>query len=237
MMTRIDMSEYQEKHSVSRLVGAPPGYVGYDEGGQLTEAVRRKPYSVVLFDEIEKAHPDVFNILLQVLDDGHLTDNKGRNVNFKNTIIIMTSNMGSQVIRDNFAKMTEENRFETIEQTKTQVLEMLKQTIRPEFLNRIDEIIMFTPLNEKEIEEIVGLQVRGVKKMLERNGVTLEATPAAIHYLAEEGYDPEFGARPVKRVIHRMVLNRLSKDILAGKVDKDRPIIIDVKDDELTFVN
>ncbi|MCM1452014.1 MAG: ATP-dependent chaperone ClpB [Clostridium sp.] len=237
MMTRIDMSEYQEKHSVSRLVGAPPGYVGYDEGGQLTEAVRRKPYSVVLFDEIEKAHPDVFNILLQVLDDGHLTDNKGRNVNFKNTIIIMTSNMGSQVIRDNFAKMTEDNRFETIEETKQQVLEMLKQTIRPEFLNRIDEIIMFTPLNQQEIEEIVGLQVRGVKKMLERNGVTLEATPAAIHYLAEEGYDPEFGARPVKRVIHRMVLNRLSKDILAGKVDKDRPIIIDVKDDELTFVN
>ncbi len=237
MMTRIDMSEYQEKHSVSRLVGAPPGYVGYDEGGQLTEAVRRKPYSVVLFDEIEKAHPDVFNILLQVLDDGHLTDNKGRNVNFKNTIIIMTSNMGSQVIRENFSKMTEENKVETIEKTKTEVLEMLKQTIRPEFLNRIDEIIMFTPLNEKEIEEIVGLQVRGVQKMLERNGVTLEVTPAALHYLAEEGFDPEFGARPVKRVIHRQVLNRLSKDILAQKVDKDRPIVIDVKDDELVFTN
>jgi len=237
MMTRIDMSEYQEKHSVSRLVGAPPGYVGYDEGGQLTEAVRRKPYSVVLFDEIEKAHPDVFNILLQVLDDGRLTDNKGRNVNFKNTIIIMTSNMGSHVIRDNFAKMTEDNRLETIEDTKAQVLEMLKQTIRPEFLNRIDEIIMFSPLNQKEIEEVVGLQMRGVKKMLERNGIMLETTPAAIHYLAEEGYDPEFGARPVKRVIHRMVLNRLSKDILAGKVDKERPIIIDVKDDELTFAN
>lgn len=237
MMTRIDMSEYQEKHSVSRLVGAPPGYVGYDEGGQLTEAVRRKPYSVVLFDEIEKAHPDVFNILLQVLDDGHLTDNKGRLVNFKNTIIIMTSNMGSSLIRENFAKMTDDNKFETIEKTKDEVLEMLKQTIRPEFLNRIDEIIMFTPLNEKEIEEIVGLQVSGVKKMLEKNGVTLEVTPAALHYLAEEGYDPEFGARPVKRVIHRMVLNRLSKDILAQRVDKDRPIVIDIKDDELVFTN
>lgn len=237
MMTRIDMSEYQEKHAVSRLVGAPPGYVGYDEGGQLTEAVRRKPYSVVLFDEIEKAHPDVFNILLQVLDDGRLTDNKGRLVNFKNTIIIMTSNMGSSVIRDNFSKMTDNNRDEVIENTKTQVVDMLKQTIRPEFLNRIDEIIMFTPLNEKEIEEIVGLQIRSIQKMLERNGVTMEVTPAALKFLAEEGYDPEFGARPVKRVIHRLVLNRLSKDILAQKVDKERPIIIDVKDDELMFTN
>lgn len=237
MMTRIDMSEYQEKHTVSRLVGAPPGYVGYDEGGQLSEAVRRKPYSVVLFDEIEKAHPDVFNILLQVLDDGRLTDNKGRLVNFKNTIIIMTSNMGSSVIRDNFAKMTADNREETIETTKGQVIEMLKQTIRPEFLNRIDEIIMFTPLNEKEIEEIVGLQIHSIQKMLERNGVTMEVTPAALKYLAEEGYDPEFGARPVKRVIHRMVLNRLSKDILAQKVDKERPIIIYVKNDELVFNN
>lgn len=237
MMTRIDMSEYQEKHTVSRLVGAPPGYVGYDEGGQLSEAVRRKPYSVVLFDEIEKAHPDVFNILLQVLDDGRLTDNKGRLVNFKNTIIIMTSNMGSSVIRDNFAKMTADNREETIETTKGQVIEMLKQTIRPEFLNRIDEIIMFTPLNEKEIEEIVGLQIHSIQKMLERNGVTMEVTPAALKYLAEEGYDPEFGARPVKRVILRMVLNRLSKDILAQKVDKERPIIIDVKNDELVFNN
>lgn len=237
MMTRIDMSEYQEKHAVSRLVGAPPGYVGYDEGGQLTEAVRRKPYSVVLFDEIEKAHPDVFNILLQVLDDGRLTDNKGRLVNFKNTIIIMTSNMGSSVIRDNFSKMTDNNRDEVIENTKTQVVDMLKQTIRPEFLNRIDEIIMFTPLNEKEIEEIVGLQIRSIQKMLERNGVTMEVTPAALKFLAEEGYDPEFGARPVKRVIHRLVLNRLSKDILAQKVDKERPIIIDVKDDELIFTN
>lgn len=237
MMTRIDMSEYQEKHAVSRLVGAPPGYVGYDEGGQLTEAVRRKPYSVVLFDEIEKAHPDVFNILLQVLDDGRLTDNKGRMVNFKNTIIIMTSNMGSALIRDNFAKMTKENRDETIEETKQQVLEMLKQTIRPEFLNRIDEILMFTPLNEAEIEEIVGLQIKGVQKMLAANGLTLEVTPAALKYLAEEGYDPEFGARPVKRVIHRQILNRLSKDILAQKVQRDRPIKIDVKDDELTFSN
>ncbi len=237
MMTRIDMSEYQEKHTVSRLVGAPPGYVGYDEGGQLTEAVRRKPYSVVLFDEIEKAHPDVFNILLQVLDDGRLTDNKGRLVNFKNTIIIMTSNMGSNVISDNFAAMTDENRDETIEKTKEQVIEMLKQTIRPEFLNRIDETIMFTPLNQVEIEEIVGLQIKSVQKMLERNGVTLKVTPAALHYLAEEGYDPEFGARPVKRVIHRLVLNRLSKDILAQKVDKDVPIVIDVKDDELIFNN
>ncbi len=237
MMTRIDMSEYQEKHTVSRLVGAPPGYVGYDEGGQLTEAVRRKPYSVVLFDEIEKAHPDVFNVLLQVLDDGRLTDNKGRLVNFKNTIIIMTSNMGSQLIRENFAKMTDDNRVETIERTKTDVLEMLKQTIRPEFLNRIDEIIMFTPLNEHEIEEIVGLQIDGIKRMLESNGIMLNVTPAALHFLAEEGYDPEFGARPVKRVIHRLVLNQLSKDILAQKVDKERPIMIDYVDGNLIFKN
>ena len=237
MMTRIDMSEYQEKHAVSRLVGAPPGYVGYDEGGQLTEAVRRKPYSVVLFDEIEKAHPDVFNILLQVLDDGRLTDNKGRMVNFKNTIIIMTSNMGSAVIRDNFAKMTSDNHDEVVEQTKQQVLDMLKQTIRPEFLNRIDETIMFTPLNEAEIEEIVGLQVKSVQKMLSANGITLEVTPAALKFLAEEGYDPEFGARPVKRVIHRLVLNRLSKDILAQTVDKEKPIVIDVEKDDLVFRN
>lgn len=237
MMTRIDMSEYQEKHAVSRLVGAPPGYVGYDEGGQLTEAVRRKPYSVVLFDEIEKAHPDVFNILLQVLDDGRLTDNKGRMVNFKNTIIIMTSNMGSNVIRENFSKMTPENKDEVIEKTKQEVLDMLKQTIRPEFLNRIDETIMFTPLNRQEIEEIVGLQVKCVKRMLEANGITLEVTPAALSLLADEGYDPEFGARPVKRVIHRLVLNRLSKDILAQTVDRSRPIIIDVANDELVFRN
>ncbi len=238
MMTRIDMSEYQEKHSVSRLVGAPPGYVGYDEGGQLTEAVRRKPYSVVLFDEIEKAHPDVFNILLQVLDDGHLTDNKGRNVNFKNTIIIMTSNMGSSLIRDNFAKMTEENRVETIEKTKDEVLDMLKQTIRPEFLNRIDEIIMFTPLNRREIEEIVGLQIKSIQRMLQKSGgIELKVTPAALSFLADEGFDPEFGARPVKRAIHRLVLNQLSKDILAQKVDKNHPIVIDVKDGDLVFTN
>ena len=237
MMTRIDMSEYQEKHSVSRLVGAPPGYVGYDEGGQLTEAVRRKPYSVVLFDEIEKAHPDVFNILLQVLDDGRLTDNKGRLVNFKNTIIIMTSNMGSHVIRDNFAKMTSENRGEVIENTKNEVLELLKQQIRPEFLNRIDEIIMFTPLNEQEIEEIVGLQIKSIQRMLANNGITLKVTPEALKYLAEEGYDPEFGARPVKRVIHRMVLNQLSKDILGQKVDRDRPIVIDYDGSDIVFKN
>ena len=237
MMTRIDMSEYQEKHSVSRLVGAPPGYVGYDEGGQLTEAVRRKPYSVVLFDEIEKAHPDVFNILLQVLDDGHLTDNKGRLVNFKNTIIIMTSNMGSHVIRDNFAKLTPENRGEVIEKTKGEVLELLKQQIRPEFLNRIDEIIMFTPLNEQEIEEIVGLQIKSIQRMLAKNGVTLEVTPKALKFLAEEGYDPEFGARPVKRVIHRMVLNQLSKDILGQKVDREKPIVIDYDGDDIVFRN
>ncbi len=237
MMTRIDMSEYQEKHTVSRLVGAPPGYVGYDEGGQLTEAVRRKPYSVVLFDEIEKAHPDVFNILLQVLDDGRLTDNKGRLVNFKNTIIIMTSNMGSQVIRENFAEMKEEDRDEVVEKTKVQVLDMLKQTIRPEFLNRIDEIIMFTPLNEREIEDIVGIQVNAIKRMLAKNGVVLDVTPQALKYLAKEGYNPEFGARPVKRVLQRMVLNRLSKDILAQKVDREHPIIIDVEGDELKFRN
>jgi ATP-dependent Clp protease ATP-binding subunit ClpB len=237
MMTRIDMSEYQEKHTVSRLVGAPPGYVGYDEGGQLTEAVRRKPYSVVLFDEIEKAHPDVFNILLQVLDDGRLTDNKGRLVNFKNTIIIMTSNMGSNVIRENFATITDANRDEVVENTKNEVLEMLKSTIRPEFLNRIDEIIMFTPLNEKEIEQIVSIQVTSIKKLLASTGVTLDVTPAALSYLAKEGYNPEFGARPVKRVIQRMVLNRLSKDILAQKVDREHPIIIDVSGDELTFRN
>ena len=231
------MSEYQEKHSVSRLVGAPPGYVGYDEGGQLTEAVRRKPYSVVLFDEIEKAHPDVFNILLQVLDDGRLTDNKGRLVNFKNTIIIMTSNMGSNVIRENFEKITKENSRQVIEQTKDEVLEMLKQNIRPEFLNRIDEIIMFTPLNKDQIYDIVKLQMNSVKKMIATNGISLDITPAAIQYLADEGYDPTFGARPVKRVIHREILNRLSKDILAQNVDKDKPILIDFDGEKLIFKN
>lgn len=237
MMTRIDMSEYQEKFSVTRLIGSPPGYVGYDEGGQLTEAVRRKPYSVVLFDEIEKAHPDVFNVLLQVLDDGRLTDNKGRLVNFKNTIIIMTSNLGSSLIRERMEGLNEDNRYDIIETTKYEVLEMLKKNIRPEFLNRIDEIIMFTPLNEKEILEIVGLQIKSIKKMLTKNGITLTVTNDALRYLAEEGYDPEFGARPVKRVIQRLVLNQLSKDILAQKVDGTRPIVIEQKDGELCFTN
>ena len=237
MMTRIDMSEYQEKFSATRLIGSPPGYVGYDEGGQLTEAIRRKPYSVVLFDEIEKAHPDIFNILLQVLDDGRLTDNKGRLVNFKNTIIIMTSNMGSALIRENFEKMTPANKTEVIEKTKEAVLNMLKQTIRPEFLNRIDETIMFTPLSEKEIEEIVSLQIDNIKKMLEKNGVTLEITPKALGLIAAEGYDPEFGARPVKRVIHRLILNQLSKDLLAQKVDRSKPIIVDTENDQIVFRN
>ena len=237
MMTRIDMSEYQEKFSATRLIGSPPGYVGYDEGGQLTEAIRRKPYSVVLFDEIEKAHPDIFNILLQVLDDGRLTDNKGRLVNFKNTIIIMTSNMGSALIRENFEKMTSANKTEVIEKTKEAVLNMLKQTIRPEFLNRIDETIMFTPLSEKEIEEIVSLQIDNIKKMLEKNGVTLEITPKALGLIAAEGYDPEFGARPVKRVIHRLILNQLSKDLLAQKVDRSKPIIVDTENDKIVFRN
>ncbi len=240
MMTRIDMSEYMEKHSVSRLVGAPPGYVGYEEGGQLTEAVRRKPYSVVLFDEIEKANPDVFNILLQVLDDGRLTDNKGRFINFKNTIIIMTSNEGSPLIREAFKdidKKSEEEREDVIYKTKEDVLDMLKQKIRPEFLNRIDEIVMFTPLNKKEIQEIVDIQVNSVRKMLSANGVTLEITKPALELLAEDGYDPEFGARPVKRTIQRMVLNKLSKDILAQKVDREHPIIIDREGDDLVFKN
>lgn len=240
MMTRIDMSEYMEKHSVSRLVGAPPGYVGYEEGGQLTEAVRRKPYSVVLFDEIEKANPDVFNILLQVLDDGRLTDNKGRFINFKNTIIIMTSNMGSDIIRQNFqgfADKKEDDKEEIISTTKQDVMDRLKQIIRPEFLNRIDETVMFTPLDKKEILEIVDLQVKSVKKMLASNGITLDVTKEALDLLADDGYDPEFGARPVKRTIQRMVLNQLSKDILAQKVDREHPIIIDRSGDELVFKN
>lgn len=237
MMTRIDMSEYQEKFSVTRLIGSPPGYVGYDEGGQLTEAVRRKPYSVVLFDEIEKAHPDVFNVLLQVLDDGRLTDNKGRLVNFKNTIIIMTSNLGSSLIRERMEGLNENNRNQVIESTRNEVLEMLKKTIRPEFLNRIDEIIMFTPLNEKEILEIVDLQIKSIQKMLEKNGITLAVTPRTLSYLGKEGYDPEFGARPVKRVIQRLVLNQLSKDILAQKVDGTRPITIDEQNGTLCFNN
>ena len=237
MMTRIDMSEYQEKFSVSRLIGAPPGYVGYDEGGQLTEAVRRKPYSVVLFDEIEKAHPDVFNILLQVLDDGRLTDNKGRVVNFKNTIIIMTSNMGSEMIRSNFETMTEANREEVVERTRKQVLDMLKQRIRPEFLNRIDELIMFEPLKESEIEEIVRLQLNRVKEMLAASDITLNVTDEAVRLIAKDGYDPEFGARPVKRVIQRDVLNELSKQIIAEKVERDKPITIGEENGHVTFVN
>ncbi len=237
MMTRIDMSEYQEKFSATRLIGAPPGYVGYDEGGQLTEAIRRKPYSVVLFDEIEKAHPDVFNILLQVLDDGRLTDNKGRVVNFKNTIIIMTSNMGSNVIRENFEKITERNREEIVENTKNLVMNMLKQTIRPEFLNRIDDIIMFAPLKQEEIAQIVRIQLDGVKKMLAENGIVLEYTDEAVKSISEAGYDPEFGARPVKRVIQRKVLNQLSKDILSGRVNKAKPIVIDAIDENVYFRN
>jgi ATP-dependent Clp protease ATP-binding subunit ClpB len=237
MMTRIDMSEYQEKFSVSRLVGAPPGYVGYDEGGQLTEAVRRKPYSVVLFDEIEKAHPDVFNILLQVLDDGRLTDNKGRTVNFKNTIIIMTSNMGSSYVQSQMERLTAQNRASILEETKNGVMEMLKKQIRPEFLNRIDEVIMFTPLNEQEIREIVTLQVNGVKKMLQQNGVTLELTPDAIDFLAHVGYDPEFGARPVKRAVQHYLLNDLSRKLLAEEVNRTKPIIVDYFGDGLVFRN
>ena len=237
LMTRIDMSEYQEKHSVSRLIGAPPGYVGYDEGGQLTEAVRRKPYSVVLFDEIEKAHPDVFNILLQVLDDGRLTDNKGRTVNFKNTIIIMTSNLGSAYIQSQFEKINDENREVVIEETKKEVMSMLKKTIRPEFLNRIDETIMFLPLNKEEIEQIVMLQINGIKNMLAGNGITLKMTDEAVRFIASTGYDPEFGARPVKRAIQRYLLNDLSKKLLSQEVDRSKPIIVETAGDGLKFRN
>lgn len=231
MMTRIDMSEYQEKFSATRLIGAPPGYVGYDEGGQLTEAIRRKPYSVVLFDEIEKAHPDVFNVLLQVLDDGRLTDNKGRVVNFKNTLIIMTSNLGSQLIRENEEKGVDH------ETTKNQVLEMLRQTIRPEFLNRIDETIIFSPLNEKQIRDVVSLQISAIHKMLENSGIDLRVTDDAIDYIAKEGYDPQFGARPVKRALQRLVLNELSKSIISGRIDQKRPVIVELRDGELHFRN
>lgn len=236
-MTRIDMSEYQERHAVSRLIGAPPGYVGYDEGGQLTEAVRRKPYSVVLLDEIEKAHPDVFNILLQVLDDGRLTDNKGRMVNFKNTIIIMTSNIGAHMIQDNFKDLNEGNREEVIAKTKNELFEILKQTIRPEFLNRIDELIMFTPLNRSEIRNIVNLQFNHVKETLAEMGIQIEATTEALDWLAELGYDPQFGARPLKRVIQKRILNELSKEILAGKIDKDSKIKLDTFDNKFVFLN
>ncbi|MEO6188550.1 MAG: AAA family ATPase, partial [Ginsengibacter sp.] len=237
MMTRIDMSEYQEKHSVSRLVGAPPGYVGYDEGGQLTEAVRRKPYSVILLDEIEKAHPDVFNILLQVLDDGRLTDNKGRVVNFKNTIVIMTSNIGSHLIQANLESISEENKEEVVERTKVEVMNLLRQTIRPEFLNRIDEVIMFQPLFLKEIKEIIRIQLNYLKAQLSKNGVMLEFSEYLLDYLAENGFDPQFGARPLKRLIQKQIINQLSKRLLSGTIDKSAPVLVDVFDGLVVFRN
>ena len=237
MMTRIDMSEYQEKHTVSRLVGAPPGYVGYDEGGQLSEAVRRKPYQVVLLDEIEKAHPDVWNVLLQVLDDGRLTDNKGRVVNFKNTIIIMTSNIGSSIIQDNFDNVNEANKDEVVEKTKREVMGHLRQTIRPEFLNRVDEIILFQPLMKKEIKQVINIQLMGLKKLVERNGIELEFTDYLVDFLAENGFDPQFGARPLKRLIQKEIVNQLSKRILAGDIDKSKPVLVDVFDGVVVFRN
>jgi ATP-dependent Clp protease ATP-binding subunit ClpB len=237
MMTRIDMSEYQEKHTVSRLVGAPPGYVGYDEGGQLTESVRRKPYSVVLLDEIEKAHPDVWNVLLQVLDDGRLTDNKGRVVNFKNTIIIMTSNIGSHIIQDAFDGVNEKNVDEVTDKAKVEVMNLLRTTIRPEFLNRVDEIIMFRPLMKKEIRGIVSIQLEQLKKLVAQSGLQLDFTNYTIDYLAENGFDPQFGARPLKRLIQKEIVNHLSKRILAGDIDKDKPVIVDVFDGVVVFRN
>jgi ATP-dependent Clp protease ATP-binding subunit ClpB len=237
-MVRIDMSEYQERHAVSRLIGAPPGYVGYEEGGQLTEAVRRKPYSVVLLDEIEKAHPDVFNILLQVLDDGRLTDNKGRMANFKNTIIIMTSNAGAQVIQENFAKIDGDNNEEIVEKTKFEVIDLLRKTIRPEFLNRIDEVIMFQPLSRKQIRKIVDIQFNIIKKRLAESGIFIEASDEVLNYLGEEGFDPQFGARPLKRVLQRRILNELSKEILAGNIKKDAVIGVTLNDNhEIQFLN
>jgi len=236
-MVRIDMSEYQERHAVSRLIGAPAGYVGYDEGGQLTEAVRRRPYSVVLLDEIEKAHPDVFNILLQVLDDGHLTDNKGRTVNFKNTIIIMTSNTGSTIIQENFSHLTDDNRDEIIAKTRNEVFDLLKQSIRPEFLNRIDEVIMFTPLSRDEIGDIVRLQFAHVQKQLAEQNIFITASDEAMDWLAQLGYDPIYGARPLKRVIQKRILNELSKEILSGKVNRDSIIRLDVFDGKFVFIN
>jgi ATP-dependent Clp protease ATP-binding subunit ClpB len=236
-MVRIDMSEYQERHTVSRLVGAPPGYVGYEESGQLTEAVRRKPYSVVLLDEIEKAHPDVFNILLQVLDDGRLTDNKGRTVDFKNTIIIMTSNIGSHLIQENLEKITSENREQILDQTKEQVFELLKKSIKPEFLNRIDEIIMFQPLTQEEVRKIVELQLQKVQQMLEKTNIKISATKKAIAFIAKVGFDPQFGARPIKRVIQKEILNELSKMLLSEKVNKDTTIVVDEKNGQLIFKN
>jgi ATP-dependent Clp protease ATP-binding subunit ClpB len=236
-MIRIDMSEYQEKHTVSRLIGAPPGYVGYDEGGQLTEAVRRRPYSVVLLDEIEKAHPDVFNILLQVLDDGRLTDNKGRTANFRNTIIIMTSNLGSDVIREQFETLTDLNKEEVVARAKSQVFEILKRSIRPEFLNRIDEVIMFEPLSREHVREIVGLQMNHITRQLAEMGIELQADEAALDWLAQLGYDPQFGARPLKRVLQKRVVNELSKRILAGEVHKDSRILLACDGPELVFRN
>lgn len=237
MMTRIDMSEYQERHTVSRLVGAPPGYIGYEEGGQLTESVRMKPYSVVLFDEIEKAHPDVFNILLQVLDDGRLTDNKGRTVDFKNTILIMTSNVGSDVIQDNLSKLNEKNRDEIFERTKLDVLEILKASVRPEFLNRIDEIIMFHPLTMEDVKGILKLQIEGIQKLLEEKGLTLEFTDYSMDYLCNKGYDPSYGARPIKRLLQRELVNELAKALLEGRLNKEKPIIVDYFEDVLVFRN
>jgi ATP-dependent Clp protease ATP-binding subunit ClpB len=237
MLTRIDMSEYQEKHSVSRLVGAPPGYVGYDEGGQLTEAVRRKPYQVVLLDEIEKAHPDVWNIMLQVLDDGRLTDNKGRVVNFKNTIIIMTSNLGSHIIQEAFENVTERNRENVVEKTKAEVINLLRQTIRPEFLNRVDEIIMFQPLLKNEIKGIIKIQLENLKKLVAQNGIQLEFSNYLLDHLAENGFDPQFGARPLKRFIQKEIVNGLSKKILAGEIDKTHPVLVDVFDNVVIFRN
>jgi ATP-dependent Clp protease ATP-binding subunit ClpB len=231
------MSEYQEKHAVSRLVGAPPGYVGYDEGGQLTEAVRRKPYSVILLDEIEKAHPDVFNILLQVLDDGRLTDNKGRVVNFKNTIIIMTSNIGSQIIQANFEDVTEKNREEVMDKTRTAVVDLLRQTIRPEFLNRIDEIILFQPLLKSEIKGIIRIQLENLQRLVAKNGINLQFSEYALDYLAENGFDPQFGARPLKRLIQKEIVNQLSKRILAGDIDRTVPVLVDVFDGVVVFRN
>jgi ATP-dependent Clp protease ATP-binding subunit ClpB len=237
MMTRIDMSEYQEKHTVSRLVGAPPGYVGYDEGGQLSEAVRRKPYQVVLLDEIEKAHPDVWNVLLQVLDDGRLTDNKGRVVNFKNTIIIMTSNMGSDIIQENFADVTEKNKEQVVERTKVEVMARLRETIRPEFLNRVDEIILFQPLMKSEIRGIIRIQLDGLKKLVGQNGIQLKFSDYLLDYLAENGFDPQFGARPLKRLIQKEIVNQLSKKILSGDIDKTHPVLVDVFDKVVVFRN
>jgi len=236
-LTRIDMSEYQERHSVSRLIGAPPGYIGYDEGGQLTEAVRRKPYSVVLLDEIEKAHPDVFNILLQVLDDGRMTDNKGRVANFKNTIIIMTSNIGSQLLQERFDSLTDSNREYLLEKTKDELFELLKKSIRPEFLNRVDEIIMFTPLNFDEIKKIVGLHFDIIRDLMLKNGINLRITLAAQDWIAHKGYNPQFGARPIKRVMQKEMLNELSKMIISYQVDKDKTIEIDAEGDKLVFRN